>query len=85
MPEGKTSVRNMANSIADGASKQKSVSSPEEENSVKHNKLFGREKPVHNILGGGKCRDCYLHISFPNPCHIFAHIILCFHSLECSC
>ncbi|XP_031096527.1 reticulon-like protein B8 [Ipomoea triloba] len=60
MPEGKASVRNMVSSIADGASKQKSVSSPEEENSVKHNKLFGREKPVHNILGGGKSADVML-------------------------
>lgn len=46
--------------LVDTASKQKSVSffGEEKSNAVssQFNRLFGRQKPVHHILGGGKCR-----------------------------
>lgn len=33
----------------------------EQEDSVssRFNRLFGRQKPIHNILGGGKCKNSY--------------------------
>ncbi|KAL3849067.1 hypothetical protein ACJIZ3_010949 [Penstemon smallii] len=50
--------------INDGVSKQKKVSFFEEDKSnsvTSHlNKLFGREKPIHHILGGGKSADVLL-------------------------
>lgn len=63
MPEKITAealLNNIVESIADGLSKQKSGSFFEEEKSslvnAQLNRLFGRQKPVHHILGGGKCR-----------------------------
>ncbi|MBA0779762.1 hypothetical protein Gotri_003973 [Gossypium trilobum] len=55
---------NLVETIADSVSKQKSVSFFEEEksNSVVSgfNRLFGRQRPVHHILGGGKSADVML-------------------------
>ncbi|KAG4125725.1 hypothetical protein ERO13_D10G114600v2 [Gossypium hirsutum] len=55
---------NLVETIADSVSKQKSVSFFEEEksNSVVSgfNRLFGRQRPVHHILGGGKSADVLL-------------------------
>lgn len=28
--------------------------------SLKKNRLFGRQKPVHTVLGGGRCKDLIL-------------------------
>lgn len=55
MPEKEDFLNNLVDSIADSVSKQKSVSFFEEEksNSVVSslNRLFGRQRPVHHILG----------------------------------
>ena len=63
MPEKITSedfLNNLVETVADSVSKQKFVSFFEEEksNSVvsSFNRLFGRQRPIHHILGGGKCR-----------------------------
>lgn len=73
MPERITAedlLNNIVESIADGLSKQKSLSKQtsgsffEEERSssvnAQLNRLFGRQKPVHHILGGGKSADVLL-------------------------
>ncbi|XVE83653.1 hypothetical protein DITRI_Ditri16bG0103800 [Diplodiscus trichospermus] len=67
MPEKITSedfLNNLVETLADSVSKQKSVSFFEEEksNSVvsSFNRLFGRQRPVHHILGGGKSADVLL-------------------------
>ncbi|XP_059664895.1 reticulon-like protein B8 isoform X2 [Cornus florida] len=67
MPEGITAenlLNNLMETISDGGSKQKSVSFFEEEKSnpvtSQFNRLFGREKPVHHIFGGGKAADVLL-------------------------
>ncbi|KAH0654475.1 hypothetical protein KY289_032153 [Solanum tuberosum] len=73
MPERITAedlLNNIVESIADGLSKQKSLSKQtsgsflEQEKSssvnAQLNRLFGRQKPVHHILGGGKSADVLL-------------------------
>uniref|UniRef100_A0A5B7AKI4 Reticulon-like protein n=2 Tax=Davidia involucrata TaxID=16924 RepID=A0A5B7AKI4_DAVIN len=67
MPEGITAenlFNNILETLADGVSKQKSVSFFEEEKSKsvtsEFNRLFGRQKPVHHLLGGGKSADVLL-------------------------
>ncbi|KAH8515539.1 hypothetical protein H0E87_004125 [Populus deltoides] len=66
MPEKITAeslFSNLVETIADNVPKQKSVSFFEEgEESVtsRINRLFGRQKPVHHILGGGKSADVLL-------------------------
>lgn len=71
MPEKITAealLNNIVESIADGLSKQKSGSFFEEEKSslvnAQLNRLFGRQKPVHHILGGGRCRPP-IYLCFP--------------------
>ena len=66
MPEGikaEALLNNLVETLADNVSKQKSVSFFEEEKSSsvsdQFNRLFGRQKPVHHILGGGKCTMFY--------------------------
>lgn len=59
MPE-KITAENLLNNLVDTfVDKQKPVSFFEEDksNSVSSqiNRLFGRQKPVHHLLGGGKC------------------------------
>nr|CAD1841481.1 unnamed protein product [Ananas comosus var. bracteatus] len=55
-------INNIMESIADKIPRQKSVTFSEEENTVtaQMNKLFGRQKSVHKILGGGKPADVLL-------------------------
>lgn len=67
MPEVITAeglLNNMMESFSDSASKPKSVSFFEEEKSRRvrehMNRLFGRQKPVHHVLGGGKSADVLL-------------------------
>lgn len=67
MPEGITAeklLNNLMETISDNAQKKKSVSFFEEEksNSVtsQFKRLFGREKPVYSLLGGGKSADLML-------------------------
>lgn len=67
MPEEITSERllhNVMGTLSDGLSRQRSGSFFEEEVSKsvnsQFNKLFGRQKPVHHVLGGGKSADCML-------------------------
>lgn len=53
-------LNNFVETLADNVTKQKSGSFFGEDNSesvvsMQMNKLFGRQKPVHHILGGGKC------------------------------
>lgn len=59
-------INNIMETIADKIPRQKSVRFSEEENTVtaQMNKLFGRQKSVHKILGGGK------RISFLIPCFL---------------
>ncbi|KAI4308142.1 hypothetical protein L6164_031246 [Bauhinia variegata] len=61
----KITAENFLNSLVDTITEnKKSVSFFEEEksNSVssQFNRLFGRQKPVHHLLGGGKSADCLL-------------------------
>ncbi|KAL8208161.1 hypothetical protein R6Q57_007573 [Mikania cordata] len=67
MPEGITSenlINNIMDSLSDKHQKQNSGSFFVEEKShsvtSQFNKLFGREKPIHHILGGGKPADVLL-------------------------
>ncbi|KAK3014298.1 hypothetical protein RJ639_008816, partial [Escallonia herrerae] len=67
MPEGITAeniFNNIMETVSDSASKQKHVSFFEEEKSSsvasQFNRLFGRQKPVHHLLGGGKSADVLL-------------------------
>ncbi|KAF8413444.1 hypothetical protein HHK36_001431 [Tetracentron sinense] len=67
MPEKITAenlLNNIMEKIADNIPKQKSVSFFEEDKSnsvsAQINRLFGREKPVHKVLGGGKSADVLL-------------------------
>ncbi|KAM7497871.1 hypothetical protein LguiA_022285 [Lonicera macranthoides] len=67
MPEGITAeniFENIVETLSEGKSeKKKSVSFFEEKpNSVSSqiNRLFGRQKPVHHLLGGGKSADVLL-------------------------
>ncbi|CAA3008779.1 reticulon B8 [Olea europaea subsp. europaea] len=67
MPEGITAeslMNNIMESISDSVSKHKSVSFFEEEKSnsatSQFNRLFGRQKPLRHLLGGGKCADVLL-------------------------
>ncbi|KAK6915923.1 Reticulon [Dillenia turbinata] len=73
MPEGRTAeylLNGIMESIADNVPKKKSVSFFEEEksNSVssKLNRLFGRQKPVHHLLGGGKSPGSVPRVVIPN-------------------
>ena len=63
MPEGISAedlMSNVMETLSDGVSKHKSVSFFEEQKSSsvssQLNRLFGRQKPVHHLLGGGKCK-----------------------------
>lgn len=67
MPEKTTAeniLDNIAETLADSVSKQKSVSFFGEEKSnpvtSQLNRLFGRQKPLHNLFGGGKSADVLL-------------------------
>ncbi|XP_044491435.1 reticulon-like protein B8 isoform X2 [Mangifera indica] len=58
-------LENLGENIAENVSKQKSVSSffeGQTSSSVNSNfkRLFGRQKPVHHLLGGGKSADVFL-------------------------
>lgn len=91
MPE-KTAAENLLNNlvetIAESSGKHKSVSFFEEEKSdsvtSQFKRLFGRQKPVHHLLGGGKCRTILLF-----SCTIINLLSLTFSSLflleSCSC
>lgn len=70
MPEGITPeslLNNIVETITDGVSKKKSVSFLQEDEKsavgAQFSRLFGRQKPIHNILGGGKCRTSF-HSTF---------------------
>ncbi|EEF40861.1 reticulon-like protein B8 [Ricinus communis] len=66
MAEKKTAekfLNNLVEVLADSVPKQKSVSFFEEETSsvtARFHRLFGRQKPVHHLLGGGKSADVLL-------------------------
>ncbi|CAI9089898.1 OLC1v1024549C1 [Oldenlandia corymbosa var. corymbosa] len=66
MPEGISAedlVNNIMDTLSDGMSRQKSGSFFEDQSSSvssQFNRLFGRQKPVHHILGGGKSADVLL-------------------------
>lgn len=74
-------MNNIMDTISEGVSKHKNTSFFEEDKSVSahFNRLFGREKPVHHILGGGKCKIfslAYIHFSIKSPFQ-YAFIRLC--------
>ncbi|KAG6774452.1 hypothetical protein POTOM_021805 [Populus tomentosa] len=66
MPEKITAekfINNLVETFADTVPKKKSVSFFEEENksvTSRFNRLFGRQKPIHHLLGGGKSADVLL-------------------------
>ncbi|PHU07911.1 Reticulon-like protein B8 [Capsicum chinense] len=67
MPEGITAenlLNNIRDTLSDGAPKHKSASFFQEESessvSAQLNRLFGRQKPIHHCLGGGKSADSML-------------------------
>lgn len=52
-------VSNIMETITEAAQKKKSVSFFEEDKPVAEkikNRLFGRQKPLHKLFGGGKCK-----------------------------
>ncbi|EXB53680.1 Reticulon-like protein [Morus notabilis] len=57
-------LNNLVETLAESTTKQKSVSFFGEEKSEsvssQFNRLFGRQKPVHHLLGGGKSADLLL-------------------------
>lgn len=53
-------VHNVMDTISDSVSKHKKVSFFDDESSSSVKKLFGRDKPVHHILGGGKCKKTFV-------------------------
>lgn len=66
MPEGITAenlLNNIMDTLSDGAPKHKSSSFFQEESessvTTQLNRLFGRQKPIHHCLGGGKCMVVY--------------------------
>ncbi|KAJ7960619.1 Reticulon-like protein [Quillaja saponaria] len=61
MPE-KITAENLFNNLVETISEQKSGFEEEISNSAtsKFNRLFGRQKPVHHLLGGGKSADILL-------------------------
>ncbi|ERM99266.1 hypothetical protein AMTRI_Chr02g254110 [Amborella trichopoda] len=65
MPEN-SGVENLLNNVletvGESIAKKKTVPFAEEESSIssQFNRLFGREKPVHKVLGGGKSADVLL-------------------------
>lgn len=67
MPENITAenlLNNIMETLAEGVLQHKTTSSMEEEISKsvtsRFNRLFGRQKPVHTLLGGGKSADVLL-------------------------
>lgn len=77
MPEEITAEKifnSILDTIGDSVPKQKSVSFFEEDksNSVSSqlNRLFGRQNPVHKVLGGGKCKFLFIYL-FPYHLVIF--------------
>ncbi|XP_073151108.1 reticulon-like protein B8 [Henckelia pumila] len=67
MPEGITAeclMENIMEKISDNLPKQKNASFFEDDKSnsmsTQFNRLFGRQKPVHHLLGGGKSADVLL-------------------------
>lgn len=67
MPEGITAenlLNNIMDTLSDGAPKHKSSSFFQEESessvTTQLNRLFGRQKPIHHCLGGGKSADSML-------------------------
>lgn len=56
-------LNNFVETLAESTTKQKSVSFFGEEKSEsvssQFNRLFGRQKPVHHLLGGGKCKNIF--------------------------
>ncbi|XAR52820.1 hypothetical protein NMG60_11021105 [Bertholletia excelsa] len=67
MSEGITAenlLNNIVETLSDRVSKQKASSFFEEDKSssvsAQFNRLFGRQKPVHNLLGGGQSADVLL-------------------------
>lgn len=74
MPENITAenlLNNIMETISDNVQKQKSGSFFEEDVSnpvaSQFNRLFGRQEPVHKVLGGGKCK-LFVFFSFCLSC-----------------
>lgn len=91
MPEGSKSenlLNSLLESFGDTVPKQKSVSFFEEEKSnsaaSQFNRLFGRQKPVYHLLGGGKCRISYLLAFFSLTIYLAPGEVLLFLRI-CSC
>lgn len=58
-------LNNIVGTLSESSSRQKAGSFFGEESSKsvssQFNRLFGRQKPVHHILGGGRCRIILFH------------------------
>lgn len=52
-------IGDLVDNFTDTIQKNKKSSFFEQEDTVasRFNRLFGREKPIHHVLGGGKCND----------------------------
>ena len=93
MPEKITAekfINNLVETFADTVPKKKSVSFFEEENksvTSRFNRLFGRQKPIHHLLGGGKCMagsPCFSAFVFNKSLLLWCSISH-FHHESCSC
>lgn len=68
MPEHITAENllcNIVDTLAESVPKQKPMTFFEEQRSMSSqmNRLFGRQKPLHKPLGGGKC-ECFFLLDF---------------------
>lgn len=58
-------IGDFVDNFTESVQKKKNVSFFEQEDTVasRFSRLFGREKPIHHVLGGGKCKNFkHVHI-----------------------
>lgn len=51
-------INDFVDNFTETVQKKKNVSFFEQDDTVssRFNRMFGREKPIHHVLGGGKCK-----------------------------
>lgn len=81
MPERITAENllcNVVDTLADSVPKQKPMTFFEEQRSMSSqmNRLFGRQKPLHKLLGGGKC-ECFCYSIFSTCMRGFPFYFFC--------
>ena len=62
-------INDFVDNFTETVHKKKNVSFFEQEETVssRFNRMFGREKPIHHVLGGGKCKKTQ-----------YVRLVLCF-------